>query len=134
MTHPTPQPPKRLTRSRDDRIVAGVCGGLARYLNVDASMVRIVAAVVTVLAGGSPLLLYVVAVLIVPEDDQVGPPPPPAPPQPPWPPSTITGTRPADPVWGSEGAPWEQPPTGDNAPASPRPDDGTADPQRPSTR
>ena len=133
MTQPTPQPPKRLTRSRDDRIVAGVCGGLARYLNVDASMVRIVAVALTVLLGGAPLMLYVVAVLVVPEDDRVGPTPPPAPGQPPWP-TSAPGPRPADPVWGSEGAPWEQPTAGNDAPSSPRDDDGTSDPQRPDAR
>lgn len=128
MNYPTPQPPKRLTRSTDDRVVAGVCGGLARYLNVDASLVRILTAVLTVLIGGAPLLLYIVAVLIVPEDDRVGPPPPPRPRD--WPPTTAPGPRPADPVWGREGAPWEQPGAGTGAPADP----STADPQRPDAR
>ena len=42
--------PKRLTRSRDDRMISGVCGGLARYLNVDATLVRVVM-VVALLVG-----------------------------------------------------------------------------------
>ena len=61
MTHPVPQPPRRLTRSRDERIVSGVCGGIARYFNIDPSLVRILAVLLTVLVSGVPLLLYVVA-------------------------------------------------------------------------
>lgn len=52
MTYPTPQPPKRLTRSRDDKVLAGVCGGLARYANLDPALVRILAVVLTLLTGG----------------------------------------------------------------------------------
>ena len=130
MNYPTPQPSKRLTRSRDDRVIAGVCGGLARYLNVDASLVRILTVVLTVLVSGLPLLLYIVAVFVVPEDDAVPAPPPPR--QPDWPPAT-PAPPPADPVWGRDGAPWEQPEPVDN-PTDPGQDSGTTDPQRPDAR
>ena len=57
---------KRLYRSRDNRVIAGVCGGLADYLNVDATMVRVVTALVT-LFGGSGILAYIILWIVVPE-------------------------------------------------------------------
>lgn len=120
MNHPT-QGPKRLTRSRDDRVVSGLCGGLARYLNMDPSLVRILTVVLTLVTSGAALLVYVIALLVVPEDDRVSPPPPRVPPTawPPQPPSGVAGPAPQDPVWGREGAPWEQPQAG--APVTDRP-------------
>ena len=56
----------RLYRSRDDRMLFGVAGGMARYLNVDPSIVRIVWALLTI-AGGAGLLLYIVAAIVIPE-------------------------------------------------------------------
>jgi phage shock protein C len=55
----------RLYRSRSDRMVAGVCGGLAKYFNVDPTLVRLVF-VVLALAGGPGLLLYLVMWIITP--------------------------------------------------------------------
>jgi phage shock protein C len=57
----------RLYRSRDDRMVAGVAGGLAAYLNIDPSLVRILWVVLIPLTGGLILLLYLAMALIVPE-------------------------------------------------------------------
>jgi phage shock protein PspC (stress-responsive transcriptional regulator) len=65
--------PRRLQRSRDDRVIAGVCGGLARYLNVDPVIVR-VTAVALVFAGGAGLFLYLAAFLLVPNDGEGDPP------------------------------------------------------------
>jgi phage shock protein PspC (stress-responsive transcriptional regulator) len=65
--------PRRLFRSRSDRVIAGVCGGLARYLNVDAVIVRVVA-VALVFAGGAGLLLYAAAFLLVPNEGEGGEP------------------------------------------------------------
>jgi len=56
---------KRLYRSRSNRIIAGVCGGLADYLNVDATLVRVVTALVT-LFGGSGILAYIILWIVVP--------------------------------------------------------------------
>jgi phage shock protein PspC (stress-responsive transcriptional regulator) len=61
--------PKRLTRSRDDRIIGGVCGGLGRYFNVDPLLFRI-GAVALVFLGGAGILLYLAALLLVPNEDQ----------------------------------------------------------------
>jgi phage shock protein PspC (stress-responsive transcriptional regulator) len=65
-------PPRRLTRSRSDRMIGGVCGGLGRYFNVDPLLFRI-GAVALVFLGGTGLLLYLAALLLVPNEDQAAP-------------------------------------------------------------
>lgn len=57
---------KRLYRSRTDKSIAGVCGGLAAYFGIDPTLVRIIFVILT-LMGGPGLLLYVVLWLIMPE-------------------------------------------------------------------
>jgi phage shock protein PspC (stress-responsive transcriptional regulator) len=69
-TAPQPPSPKRLTRSRQDRIVGGVCGGLGRYFNVDPLFFRI-GAVALAFVGGAGLLLYLAALVLVPSEDQL---------------------------------------------------------------
>lgn len=68
-----PAPPRRLYRSRDDRVIAGVCGGLGEYLGVDAVLIRI-AALVLVFAGGAGILLYVIGWIAMPEAPEPGTP------------------------------------------------------------
>ncbi len=66
--NPTPAPQvRRLTRAQDDRMVAGVCGGLARYLNLDPTVVRILAVVALVFAFPPVAVGYLVAWAIVPQ-------------------------------------------------------------------
>lgn len=67
MNEQTPDQPRRLYRSRDDRVIAGVCAGLARYFNIDPVIVR-VAAVVLIFFGGAGALAYVAALLLVPDE------------------------------------------------------------------
>ena len=57
---------KRLYRSRSERMLAGVCGGIAEYLNIDPTIVRLVFALVSL--SGPGLLLYLIAAIIIPED------------------------------------------------------------------
>jgi phage shock protein C len=64
--------PARLYRSRDDRVIAGVAGGLASYLGVDPVLVRLVIVVLAV-AGGSGVLAYVIAWIVIPEEPWDGP-------------------------------------------------------------
>jgi phage shock protein C len=59
---------RRLTRSRDDRLLGGVAGGLGEFLGVDPTLVRIVFVLVA-LFGGSGLVLYVALWLLVPPAD-----------------------------------------------------------------
>jgi phage shock protein PspC (stress-responsive transcriptional regulator) len=58
----------RLRRSRDDRVVAGVAGGLGRHLDIDPLIVRIVLGV-TAFFGGAGVLVYAILLLAVPADD-----------------------------------------------------------------
>ena len=55
---------KRLYRSRRDVMIAGVCGGIAEYFDIDPTIVRLIA-VVLILGWGSGLLAYLIAVLII---------------------------------------------------------------------
>jgi phage shock protein C len=54
----------RLTRSTDDKIIAGVCGGLADYFGIDSTIVRLVF-VIAVLSGVSPII-YLILWLVMP--------------------------------------------------------------------
>ena len=77
VTPPAPEPaahdtgPRRLYRSRDDSVIAGVCGGLGKYLGVDPVLIRI-AAVVLVFAGGAGILLYGIGWIVIPEEPEPG--------------------------------------------------------------
>jgi phage shock protein C len=57
--------PKRLYRSNSDKMIAGVCGGLAQYMALDPTVVRLVFLLLA-LAGGPGLLIYLIMWLITP--------------------------------------------------------------------
>jgi phage shock protein C len=59
-------PARKLYRSQTNRMVAGVCGGLAQYFNVDPTLIRVLFVLLAVL-GGSGLLLYIAMWIIVPK-------------------------------------------------------------------
>jgi len=61
---------KKLYRSRTDRKIAGVCGGLAEYFDVDPIIIRIIA-IILLLPGGLPgLLPYVILWIVVPQEPE----------------------------------------------------------------
>ena len=60
---------RRLYRSRTDRKLAGVCGGLAQYSNIDATLIRVLF-VVLALLGGPGLVIYLLMWILVPEEPQ----------------------------------------------------------------
>jgi phage shock protein PspC (stress-responsive transcriptional regulator) len=60
---------RKLYRSRTDRKLAGVCGGLAQYLNADPTLIRVLF-VVLALLGGPGLVIYLVLWILVPEEPQ----------------------------------------------------------------
>lgn len=60
---------KKLYRSKSDRIIAGICGGLSDYLDVDAVFFRL-AFVLLTLAGGSGILIYIIMFIIIPEEGE----------------------------------------------------------------
>ena len=90
MNTPTVAPYKQLRRPLDDRIVAGVCSGIGRYLAVDPVLVRVGFVVLAALTWGAALLAYPIAWFLMPEE--------PAPTPPAW-------RDPADPSWGQPPAP-----------------------------
>jgi phage shock protein PspC (stress-responsive transcriptional regulator) len=72
---------RRLYRSRTDSVIGGVAGGVADYLDVDPSIVRIVWAILAIVTGGIFFVLYIVMWIVVPEgppQHYAGPMPPPA--------------------------------------------------------
>ncbi|MCH7723203.1 MAG: PspC domain-containing protein [Bacteroidetes bacterium] len=58
---------KRLYRSRMDRMIAGVAGGLANYFDIDPTIVRVLF-VITIFIGGGGILAYIILWIVVPED------------------------------------------------------------------
>ena len=58
---------KKLYRSRTDRKIAGVCGGLAAYFNMDPTIVRL-AMLILALPGGPSILIYFILWLVIPEE------------------------------------------------------------------
>ena len=58
---------RRLYRSKTDRKIAGVCGGIAEYLDADPTVVRL-AAILLVFGWGSGLLAYIICALVIPEE------------------------------------------------------------------
>jgi phage shock protein C len=58
--------PKKLYRSRTNKMIAGICGGLAEYMDADPTVIRLVAALL-VLAGGLSIWAYLIAWIIIPE-------------------------------------------------------------------
>lgn len=83
--NPTPGP-KKLTRSSTDKWLGGVCGGLAEYTGVDATLIRIITIVLVVVGVGTTLLVYLAAWLLMPQAPDAWAPPttdgPSAPPPP----------------------------------------------------
>jgi len=88
-----PAPGTRLYRSRSDRWLGGVLGGLGTYLGVDPVLLRLAAVLLTVLGAGWLVVGYIVMYVVVPEEPLVPAAPPappvtpPAPPVPPGPPA-----------------------------------------------
>ena len=151
-----PQAPKRLERSKSNRILGGVCAGVANYLNMDPTLVRVLTVVISLFTG-VPVILYIIALFVVPEEGS-------QPTSPTYPPvgrsagsrdrlpdraaTDPAGVRPhhlrsaaappmqsgrapasaEDSVWGSEGAPWEQRQSAPE-PVTPQPEPVAAEPQ-----
>jgi phage shock protein C len=120
---------ERLYRSSTDRVIAGVAGGLAAWLKIDPSIVRVAWVVLAVLSGGIFLLVYFVMMIVVPlappgwaptagPASASGQPPPPGGPSGAW--------TPPPSQWGSQqpGVAWTPPPTG--GPGWKSPDPGNA--------
>lgn len=66
---------RKLYRSKKDRIISGVCGGIAEYFGIDSTFVRIIA-VLLLFTGGWFVLLYILLSIIIPENPEQKPLPP----------------------------------------------------------
>ncbi|MHA6251778.1 PspC domain-containing protein [Oceanobacillus sp. CAU 1775] len=62
---------KKLTRSTEDKYVAGVLGGLGEYFNVDATLLRLIFVIVLIPSFMTVALIYLVAALIIPKDIEI---------------------------------------------------------------
>jgi len=58
---------RRLYRSRSDRMIAGVCGGIAEYFEIDPTLIRLLAAVAAIVSFGAIAVAYLVMAIVVPE-------------------------------------------------------------------
>jgi phage shock protein C len=57
---------KRLYRSREERMISGVCGGIAEYFEMDPTVIRLIF-VLLAMAGGPGLIAYIILAIIIPE-------------------------------------------------------------------
>ncbi|TJX13865.1 PspC domain-containing protein [Tissierella creatinini] len=61
---------KKLTRSKNDKIIFGVCGGLAEYFNIDAIIIRIIWFILSIPSFGTLTIVYLLCGIIIPEGDE----------------------------------------------------------------
>lgn len=62
---------KKLYKSTTDKKICGVCGGIAKYFDIDPTIVRLGAAVLTVISVGTGLVAYIVAAIVMPDEPAV---------------------------------------------------------------
>lgn len=62
---------RKLVRSRTNRMLCGVCGGVGEYLNVDPTLVRLLWVLCSLAGCGTGLIVYIAAALIIPEDNDI---------------------------------------------------------------
>jgi len=60
---------KKLYRSKKDKMIAGVCGGIAEYFDVDPTLIRLLT-VIFVLLGGAGVVAYIIAWIIIPKNPE----------------------------------------------------------------
>ena len=64
-------PPRKLTRSRRHKIIAGVCGGLAEYFELDPTVVRVAYVLISIISVAFPgILAYIILMFVMPPPDQ----------------------------------------------------------------
>ncbi|MCL2575504.1 MAG: PspC domain-containing protein [Defluviitaleaceae bacterium] len=62
-----PQAPKKLMRSTQNKMIFGICGGIAEHLNWDPTLVRVLAVIFAIMGGG--VLAYIILYFIMPQDN-----------------------------------------------------------------
>jgi phage shock protein C len=74
MSEIPPSPPRRLTRSSRHRMIAGVCGGIAEYLGVDVTVIRVLYVLVSIISVAFPgILAYIILMFVMPRPDSAAP-------------------------------------------------------------
>lgn len=63
---------KRLYKSTRNVMVSGVCGGIAEYLGIDPSLVRLIWVILSLAGFGTGLLIYIACAIILPKDTDIG--------------------------------------------------------------
>lgn len=64
--------PKRLYRTLNDKVIAGVCGGIAKHLDVDPVLVRLIYILLTFATGLGPgLIVYIIAWVVIPAEPEI---------------------------------------------------------------
>ena len=61
---------KSLYKSTTNKMICGVCGGIAEYFNIDPTLVRLAAVALPLFSFGTPIVAYIVAAIIIPTPDQ----------------------------------------------------------------
>ena len=70
MSELPPPPRRRLTRSSRHRMIAGVCGGIAEYLDVDVTVVRVLYVLISIVSVAFPgILAYIILMFVMPRSD-----------------------------------------------------------------
>lgn len=64
---------KRLTRSQSDRMLAGVCAGLAQYMDMDPTVIRLIFVLLFFVTGPGILLAYLIMAIVIPNETTVQP-------------------------------------------------------------
>lgn len=64
---------KQLYRSRTDKKLLGICGGVAEYFNADPTLVRLTAVVLVLITGGAGVIAYLVGGIVIPEKPESTP-------------------------------------------------------------
>lgn len=60
--------PKKLTRPRTGRMLAGVCAGIANYVNMDPTVIRVIYALLSIFTAFAGVIVYLILMLVIPED------------------------------------------------------------------
>ena len=60
----------KVVKSRTNKMLTGVCGGIGELLGIDPTIIRLIWAALS-LAGGTGIILYIIAAVIIPEDDDI---------------------------------------------------------------
>ncbi|MDD6275531.1 MAG: PspC domain-containing protein [Clostridia bacterium] len=61
---------KKLYKSKTDKKISGVCGGIAEYFGIDSTIVRLIYALISLFSSGFPgIIVYIILALVMPEQD-----------------------------------------------------------------